>query len=95
MSTPTWAPPCPVCGTPAVPAPAACPVCGLPAVAQAAVVVARMGATIDEFARERDALLATLRAAARPATTPAPVMPPVTAPPPVVCPPPPRAGAAP
>ncbi|WP_073420260.1 SCO7613 C-terminal domain-containing membrane protein [Geodermatophilus nigrescens] len=86
MSTPTWAPPCPVCGTPAVPAPAACPVCGLPAVAQAATVVARMGATIDEFARERDALLATLRASARPATTPAPVPPPVTAPPPVVFP---------
>ncbi|MGY1652226.1 SCO7613 C-terminal domain-containing membrane protein [Geodermatophilus sp. SYSU D01119] len=77
MSTPTWAPPCPVCGTPAVPAPAPCPVCGLPAVAQAASVVARMGATIDEFARERDALLATLRAAARPGTTtvPAPAPP--------------------
>ncbi|MBM7808609.1 hypothetical protein JOD57_004446 [Geodermatophilus bullaregiensis] len=59
-----WGPPCPVCGTPAAPAPAPCPTCGLPAVGQAATVVARLGATIEEFARERDALVATLRAAA-------------------------------
>ncbi len=65
MSSPTWAPPCPVCGTPAAPAPAACPTCGLPAVTQAATVVARLEATIDEFARERDALVATLRGVAR------------------------------
>ncbi len=62
---PTWAPPCPVCGTAAAPAPAPCPTCGLPAVSQAATVVARLAATIDEFARERDALVATLREAAR------------------------------
>ncbi len=84
-SAPAWAPPCPVCGTPAVPAPAPCPTCGLPAVARAATVVARLGATIDEFARERDALVATLRDAARTAT----VAPPVAAPPPPVFAPPP------
>ncbi len=44
--------------------------CGLPAVAQAATVVARLAATIDEFARERDALVATLRDAARSAPEP-------------------------
>ncbi|GAB3323921.1 hypothetical protein GCM10027451_47820 [Geodermatophilus aquaeductus] len=86
MSTPTWGLPCPVCGTPAAPAPASCVTCGLPAVAQAATVVARMGATIDEFARERDALVATLRTAARGAAVPAPVSAP--APPPVPGPPP-------
>lgn len=86
MSTPTWGLPCPVCGTPAAPAPASCATCGLPAVAQAATVVARMGATIDEFARERDALVATLRAAARgaaPAPVPVPTPVPVPVPPPV------------
>ncbi len=82
-----WGLPCPVCGTPAAPAPAPCPTCGLPAVGQAATVVARIGATIEEFARERDALVATLRAAApgpvappaRPAWAP---VPPPAAPPP-------------
>ncbi len=99
---PTWAPPCPVCGTPAAPAPSPCPTCGLPAVAQAATVVARLGATIDEFARERDALLGTLRAAARtaapyaasppvsPFAAPRPVASPV-APPGSAAPPPPLA----
>ncbi|WP_369134295.1 DUF2157 domain-containing protein [Modestobacter sp. I12A-02662] len=43
---------------------AACPVCGLPAAGQAATVVARIGATLHELARDRDALLVTLRAAA-------------------------------
>ncbi|SFT53422.1 hypothetical protein SAMN05660657_01417 [Geodermatophilus amargosae] len=91
MSTPTWGLPCPVCGTPAAPAPAPCATCGLPAVAQAATVVARIGATIDEFSRERDALVATLRAAATgpapaPASAPAPALArppaPASAPPP-------------
>ncbi len=94
-ATPSWAPPCPVCGVPAAPAPAPCPRCGLPAVSQAATVVARLAATIDEFARERDALVATLRDAARtsPARPPAhvPVVSRVGAatppPPPVVGPP--------
>ncbi len=97
---PTWAPPCPVCGTPAAPAPSPCPTCGLPAVAQAATVVARLGATIDEFARERDALLGTLRAAARtaapyaasppvsPFAAPRPVASPVAPPGPAAPPPP-------
>ncbi|MEX5718119.1 SCO7613 C-terminal domain-containing membrane protein [Geodermatophilus maliterrae] len=100
-----WGLPCPVCGTPAAPAPAPCPTCGLPAVGQAATVVARLGATIEEFARERDALVATLRAAVpgrvvtaagRASTPPAaarapfpPAAPPPVAPPPVAPPPPP------
>ena len=56
---------CPVCGAP-LPGPgaAACPSCGLPAAGQAATVVARIGATMDDLARDREALLATLRAAA-------------------------------
>ncbi|MGY1732499.1 SCO7613 C-terminal domain-containing membrane protein [Geodermatophilus sp. SYSU D01045] len=89
-SGPSWGPPCPVCGTPAAPAPAPCGTCGLPAVAQAATVVARLGATIDEFARERDALVATLRAAAPgPAAAPLPVPAPAWAPPPAPAAPPP------
>ncbi|GAB3346878.1 DUF2157 domain-containing protein [Modestobacter lapidis] len=65
-------PPCPVCGTPVTAvADAACPVCGLPAAGQAASVVARIGATLHDLARDRDALLATLRAAA-PGAAPAP-----------------------
>ncbi|MGY1603202.1 SCO7613 C-terminal domain-containing membrane protein [Geodermatophilus sp. SYSU D00815] len=79
---PTPAFPCPVCGTPAAgPAGAPCPTCGLPAVGQAALVVARIGATLAELTRDRDALVATLRAAApgaapAPAPAPAPVAPP-------------------
>ncbi len=56
--------PCPVCGRPAAGGgPAPCPTCGLPAVGEAALVVARIGATIDELTRDRDRLLVTLRAA--------------------------------
>src|SRR3954462_13366514 len=65
-------PPCPVGGTPATgPATAPCPTCGLPAVGQAALVVARIGATLAELTRDRDALLATLRMAAPGAHAPA------------------------
>ncbi len=75
-SGPSWGPPCPVCGLPSAgPGPAPCPSCGLPAVGEAARVVARIGATIDELSRDRDRLLATLRtatAAPRPAPAPAP-----------------------
>src|SRR3954451_3548695 len=78
--------PCPVCGTPvAVPAGAPCPVCGLPAVGSAALVVARIGATLTELTRDRDALLATLRLSA---PGPAAAPPPVHAPPPAYAPPP-------
>ncbi|NEM04786.1 hypothetical protein GCU54_01945 [Geodermatophilus normandii] len=85
--------PCPVCGTPAAPAPAPCATCGLPAVAHAATVVARIGATIDEFSRERDALVTTLRAAApgpapAPASAPAPAPTSAPAPAPAYAPPP-------
>jgi hypothetical protein len=97
--------PCPVCGTPAAgPAAAPCPTCGLPAVGQAALVVARIGATLTELARDRDALLATLRAAAPghpmsapvpppaplPAVFPAPAAPVPPVPPPTAPPAPPR-----
>ncbi|WP_369253021.1 SCO7613 C-terminal domain-containing membrane protein [Geodermatophilus amargosae] len=102
MSTPTWGLPCPVCGTPAAPAPARCATCGLPAVAQAATVVARIGATIDAFSRDRDALVATLRAAApgaapaqAPAPAPAYAPAPASAPPPAWSPAPPPPPAAP
>ena len=61
-SGPTWLP-CPVCGTP-VAGPAPCPSCGLPAAGQAALVMARIGATLTELSRDREALLANLRAAA-------------------------------
>lgn len=65
--------PCPVCGLPSSgPGPAPCPSCGLPAVGEAACVVARIGATIDELTRDRDRLLATLRTAAVPPPAPAP-----------------------
>lgn len=58
-------PTCPVCGTPVGGrAEAACPTCGLPAAGQAALVVDRIGATLHELARDREALLVTLRAAA-------------------------------
>ena len=77
-----WGPPCPVCGRPTGDIGAGpCPVCGLPAAAQAALVVARIGATLTDIARDRDALVATLRAAA-PGVRPPPVSQPTPAPPP-------------
>ena len=78
-----WSLPCPVCGRPSGDAgPGPCPQCGLPAVGQAALVVARIGTTLTELARDRDALLASLRAAApgvahAPAAPPRPTTPPV------------------
>src|SRR5688572_23516974 len=88
----SWGPPCPVCGRPVGDIGAGqCPGCGLPAVGQAALVVARIGATLTDLARDRDALLASLRAAAPP--TPGwgpPPSPPWTLPPaPPLAPPPP------
>jgi hypothetical protein len=81
-----WGPPCPVCGRPTGDIGAGpCPTCGLPAASQAALVVARIGATLADIARDRDALVATLRAAAPGAPVPppsAPVPAPATAPPP-------------
>lgn len=96
---PPWSPPCPVCGLPSAgPGPAPCPSCGLPAVGEAARVVARIGATIDELVRDRDRLLATLRTATVPPPAAAPA-PPVAAPAPppsrVPAPPPPRVPAPP
>ncbi|MCW2510382.1 MAG: conserved rane protein of unknown function [Modestobacter sp.] len=65
-------PACPVCGAEVLGLPAApCPSCGLPAAGQAGWVVGRIGATLEELTRDRDALLATLRAAAPGAPTPA------------------------
>ncbi|RBY82995.1 hypothetical protein DQ238_03105 [Geodermatophilus sp. TF02-6] len=73
---PSWSPPCPVCGRPAAGrGPAPCPSCGLPAVAEAAAVVARIGAAIDGLARDRDRLLAVLRTAASPPPAAAPAPP--------------------
>jgi hypothetical protein len=80
-------PACPVCGAEVLGLPAApCPSCGLPAAGQAGWVIGRIGATLEELTRDRDALLATLRAAAPgpvgPAPTPAePWAPPRAAPP--------------
>ncbi|MGY1744836.1 SCO7613 C-terminal domain-containing membrane protein [Blastococcus sp. SYSU D00695] len=78
--------PCPVCGLPALGGgPATCPACGLPAVGEAALVVARIGATLDELVRDRDRLLAALRSAApgpAPAAVPAPPPGPAWPPPP-------------
>ena len=86
-----WGLPCPVCGRPVGDIGAGpCPTCGLPAAAQAAHVVARIGVTLTELARDRDALLATLRAAAPGAAAPhaATAPPPMAAPlPPPVAPP--------
>jgi hypothetical protein len=60
-----WTPSCPVCGRAVGDIGAApCPTCGLPAAAQAGLVVARIGATLADLARDRDQLLVTLRAAA-------------------------------
>jgi hypothetical protein len=70
-----WGLPCPVCGRPTGDVGRGpCPSCGLPAAAQAALVVARIGTTLTELARDRDALLASLRAAA-PGSPPAPAVP--------------------
>jgi hypothetical protein len=92
-----WGPPCPVCGRPVGDIGAGqCPRCGLPAAGQAAVVVARIGATLTDLARDRDALLASLRAAAtahewgqQPAPSPDVAAPPMAAPSPWTPPPPP------
>ncbi|MGY1754839.1 DUF2157 domain-containing protein [Blastococcus sp. SYSU D01042] len=86
--TGTWGPGCPVCGRPTGDVGAGpCPACGLPAAAHAALVVARIGSTLTELARDRDALLASLRAAApgRPpvVAAPPPTGSPAWAPPPV------------
>lgn len=70
-----WGLPCPVCGRPTGDVGRGpCPSCGLPSAAQAALVVARIGTTLAELARDRDALLASLRAAA-PRSSPAPAVP--------------------
>jgi hypothetical protein len=64
-SGPSWVPACPVCDRPVGDIGSApCPGCGLPAAGQAALVVARIGTTLSDIARDRDNLLATLRAAA-------------------------------
>lgn len=85
-----WVPTCPVCGRPVGDiGTGPCPTCGLPAAAQSALVIARIGTTIGELARDRDQLLATLRAAA-PGAAPAPPAAPLPpAPPPWVPPQPP------
>jgi len=83
-------PACPVCGTEALGPPAApCPTCGLPAAGQAGWVVGRIGATLAELTRDRDDLLATLRASAPGATRHPPTWPPPAVPLPAVAPPPP------
>ena len=70
-SSPTL--PCPVCGTPVPDSGAApCPTCGLPAAGRAAHVVGRISATLTELARDRESLLAALRAAAPGAAAAAP-----------------------
>src|SRR5687768_13322679 len=84
----SWGPPCPVCGRPVGDIGAGqCPGCGLPAAGQAALVVARIGATLTDLARDRDTLLASLRAAApgapgwqQPAPPPGITAPPMAAP---------------
>lgn len=83
-----WGPPCPVCGRPVGDiGTGPCPRCGLPAAAQAAHVVARIGATLTELARDRDGLLASLRAASPGAPPAAAAAPPPAAVPPVAAPP--------
>lgn len=61
---------CPTCATPilgwAGPGPA-CPRCGLPAAGHAGYVVARIESTLREFRADRDQLLQSLAAVARPA----------------------------
>ncbi|RBY86678.1 hypothetical protein DQ244_18540 [Blastococcus sp. TBT05-19] len=76
-----WVPACPVCGRPVGDVgPGPCPSCGLPAAAQAALVLARIGTTIGELTRDRDELLATLRAAAPGVAAPPPAPAPVPQP---------------
>ncbi|TFV67381.1 hypothetical protein E4P40_24410, partial [Blastococcus sp. CT_GayMR20] len=95
-----WGLPCPVCGRPTGDIGAGpCPACGLPGAQHAAVVVARIGSTMTDLARDREELLATLRASApwsapvpagappRPADVP-PAWAPPPAPAPVLSPPP-------
>ncbi|WP_324273241.1 hypothetical protein [Blastococcus brunescens] len=78
----SWVPVCPVCGRPASDVGAGpCPSCRLPAVAHAALVVARIGTTMGELARDRDELLAALRAAAPGAAAPRPDAPAAPVPP--------------
>jgi len=68
----SWVPTCPVCGRPVGDiGRAPCPTCGLPAALQSALVLARIGTTMSDLARERDELLAALRASAPGATVPA------------------------
>lgn len=92
-STGGWGPPCPVCGRPTGDIGAGqCPTCGLPAAAQAALVVARIGATLTDITRDRDELVATLRASvphAAPTPIPMPEAVPQWAPPAAAAPPPP------
>jgi hypothetical protein len=89
-----WGPSCPVCGRPVGDVGTGpCPTCGLPAAAQAGLVVARIATTIGDLTRDRDELLATLRAAApgpavwsgaraaQPPPSPVPAPPPPAAPP--------------
>ncbi|MEI4271387.1 hypothetical protein TEK04_06605 [Klenkia sp. LSe6-5] len=98
MTAPTapWVLRCPVCSTPvadAVPGGpthpahpgAPCRTCGLPAAAHAGMVVGRIGVTLTELSRDRDALLATLRThATAPVPAPAPAVAPSPVPAPVV-----------
>jgi hypothetical protein len=100
----SWVPICPVCGRPVGDlGNGPCPSCGLPAALQSARVLARIGTTIGELSRERDELLATLRASAPGAMVPtaaplapaAPPAPPPWTPPPGPWPPTPHAWAPP
>src|SRR4051812_2645137 len=73
-------PACPVCGVEVTGPPSApCPSCGLPAAGQAGWVVGRIGATLEQLARDRDELLITLRAAAPGSSAPTPWAPPPAA----------------
>src|SRR4051794_23596418 len=88
-------PACPVCGVEVTGPPSApCPSCGLPAAGQAGWVVGRIGATLEQLARDRDELLVTLRAAAPGSPAPTPwAPPPAAAPPPAPAPAPPSSWA--
>ncbi len=69
ISTPTYTVPCPTCATPILgwsgPGPA-CPNCGLPAAGHAGYVVARIDSTLREFRADRDRLMQSMAAVARP-----------------------------